>query len=134
LPASLERILRAGWTRGESDALLLRAFARRSPGATIAALGDVIGLEAYVNHVHLDDYLDPATTRDATLRHAFSYAARGLQSAWRNHRVACTAVVSSGDRATGVIVRFHSAGSGPAWLVDDLEAYASEGIASIGLA
>ena len=134
MPAPLERLLRAGWTRGESGALLLDSLARRSPGATISTLGDVVGLEAYVNHVHLSDYLDRATTRDETIRHALTYAARGLESAWRNHGVACTAIVSSGDRASGVVVRIHSATSTGGWLDDDLESYTSEGVASIDLA
>lgn len=109
----------------------------------------MIGLEADASEIHVEEHLDEwhpwawyaqrdprrqspggaHLQRPAVLRIGFAYALRGLDSAWRNHRVRCVAIVGAGRPIDGVTVRFHVARGGLRWVADDLEGYRSEGVA-----
>jgi hypothetical protein len=115
---------------------MLRSFwhGRVISDSDLAPLGDLTGLEASATHLHVENYLDtgPAAqtlTRPAVLRIGMAYAIRGLESAWRNHRRQCVAIVSAGRPADGVTVRFHVRRDGSSWVTEDLEAYMLEGVA-----
>lgn len=122
LPAALEAVVGGGVT-ADGDALVLAAL--RSPTLPApAALGDVTGYEAFVNHVHIDEHGDVSSP--ATLVALGLAYARRLEELLRQQRRP-TQIVLAVD-GTAAAVRFVTRRAGQPYLADDLEGYRDEAI------
>jgi hypothetical protein len=90
----------------------------RSGNATIPSFVDATGYEAFVNHVHVDDYVQD---RGLWLAVSILYAARIKAKDPR-----LVVIISIDEQSC--TVRFHRMRVGEEWLSGDLEGYADEGI------
>jgi hypothetical protein len=126
LAPALEELAAAGFAMRDA-CVFNAALLEGSIGAKEETFGDKTGLEAYVNHIHIADYLErPADVLVQTLLYIDRIAA-----AWRASGAAGTlriVVSSDGEDCT---VRFHLLRLGRALLDDDLESYALEAVGYI---
>jgi hypothetical protein len=128
LPTPLADIVRGGWTTTTDGALIWRRFESSGRAVDVAVLGDLTGVEAFINHVHLDDLL-PDWRRGELLQAAFDFAVQGIRTAETSHGRSCTAIVTAGRSVDGVTVRIHSSRQGESWVDADLGSYRDEAIA-----
>lgn len=109
--------------------VVLRAFHESTARTTIASCHDETGFEAFINHVHIEDYLPPGAAQDAVVEQASEFIrqlAGELRAAHpdRDFRI----IVAVSDACT---VRFHTDRYGQSWLADDIEGYRDEAVMSL---
>ena len=124
LPAELSELLDEGFVE-QDRCLLFRRFAKRLATSSASDFPDKTGREAFVNHLHIDDYAD-VSGAPALAALGVSFAER-LSAALSKLNEQCVVIVSTDDVSCSV--RFHRRRDGEAWLADDLESYRDDGIA-----
>lgn len=128
LAPQLEELVAAGFVTRDGcvfNASLLKG----SFGAEKEALGGRTGVESYVNHVHVSDYLEPPADM---LVQGVLYMDR-IAAAWRAWGEAGTLRIVISWDGTDCTVRFHLLRPGRALLDDDLESYEREGVGYIDI-
>ena len=124
LPAKLSDLLSAGFV-DQDGCVFFAQFAKRTSGASRSDFPDLTGYECFVNHVHIDDYVEDADAQTlAAVGVAFARRLCELLSARTGD---FNVIVGSDDLSWSV--RFHRVRAGEAWLSDDLESYQDEAIA-----
>lgn len=124
LPAKLSDLLSAGVV-DQDGCVFLAQLAKRASSASRSDFPDLTGYECFVNHVHVDDYVDDANPQ--TLAAMGVVFARGLCELLSKRSGDFNVIVGSDDLSCSV--RFHQVRAGEAWLNDDLESYQDEAIA-----
>ena len=123
LHGELEEISEEGFIRRE-NCFVLKSLALAGTNAKVEDFTDCTGFECFVNHIHIDDFVD-----DELIEQAALYIERVL-SMWNksgNERP-MNAIMSWAE--DGVSVRFHLCRPDEQWLMYDLEGY-QEGILEI---
>lgn len=120
LDSELEAYLKDGFAL-ESDGTIVSVAALRGTRSDRSAFADLVGYEAFVNKIHLDDWCSDALTDagiEEKLAHALVLADRVGE--WAEHRGTKVAVVISADLEAGDIVfRFHRVRTNePSWLAE----------------
>jgi hypothetical protein len=124
LPAKLSDLLSAGFV-DKDGCLFFAQFAKRTSGADRSDFPDLTGYECFVNHIHIDDYIEDADAQTlAAIGVSFARRLCELLSA----RSGDFNVIVGTDELS-CSVRFHRIRAGEAWLSDDLESYQDEAIA-----
>ena len=124
LPAKLSDLLSAGFV-DQGGCVFFAQFAKRTSGANRSDFPDLTGYECFVNHVHIDDYVEDADAQTlAALGVTFARRLCELLSARSDE---FNIIVGSDELSCSV--RFHRLRAGEAWLSDDLESYRDEAIA-----
>jgi hypothetical protein len=124
LPAELSDLLSAGVV-DQDGCVLFAQLAKGTGSASRDRFPDLTGYECFVNHVHIDDYVEGA---DAATLAAMGVAfARRLSGLLSDHRGEFNVIVGSDELSC--TVRFHRVRAGEAWLADDLESYQDDAIA-----
>ena len=124
LPAKLSDLLSAGFV-DQDGCVFFAQFAKRTSGADHSDFPDLTGYECFVNHVHIDDYVEDADPQTlAAMGVAF---ARRLCELLSERSGDFNVIVGSDDLSCSV--RFHRVRASEAWLGDDLESYQDEAIA-----
>ena len=119
LDPRLGAILDAGF-EDIGGCIVLARFAESARGASPADLGDETGLEAFVNHLHIDDELASAAESEVLIQAVLFVRrlARELSAAYPDD--AFEIVLAFSDSCT---VRFHRSRPGQSWLANDIESY-----------
>ena len=126
LPAKLNELLSAGFIDQDGCVFFAR-LAKRASGASRSDFPDLTGYECFVNHVHIDDYVEDG---DATTLAALGVAfARRLCELLSARSGEFNIIV--GSDLVSCSVRFHRVRAGEAWLSEDLESYQDEAIAVV---
>lgn len=121
LPKELNAVLSDGFL-DEADLTFFRVFEQSLKSADQSSFIDKTGIECFINHVHIDDYVDDDL---------FQYGCLFFQ------KLVDLLKGSYPDRAYLVIlaldelscsVRFHQKRDGESWLSDDLEKYQDEAL------
>jgi len=113
----------------EDGCIVLSVFAGsaplRSDWARPGGVFDKTGLEAFVNHIHVED--EPPDAEAAEVRRqAALYVGRLRDELRRAYpTLAFVVVMAIGD---STLVRFHRDRPGQGWLADDLEGYETEAV------
>jgi hypothetical protein len=124
LPAKLSDLLSAGVV-DRDGCVFFAQLAKRASSASGSDFPDLTGYECFVNHVHIDDYVEDADERTlALVGVAFARRVCELLSA----RSGDFNVIVGTDELS-CSVRFHQVRAGEAWLSNDLESYKEEAIA-----
>jgi hypothetical protein len=113
LPAALGDVLSDGFVEKEGCYFLAELYAKRG-NATRGMFADATGYEAYVNHLHIDDFTDDADPLSLCL----SYLER-LERYWKNSRfseVSICVIVSYDHEGESCTVRFHALRNGENWI------------------
>jgi hypothetical protein len=117
----------------ERDGAFLFAMFGNLVPFTPSRFGDLTGYECAVNHVHIEDLLDPAIhgSHEVLFKSGATFALRlkeELESAYP--QVGFRIVLSySLDGPQSCVVRFHKVRMGEEWLkMDDLDGYRSEAL------
>ena len=107
-----------------SGCIVLSVFAEDALRAAGSAF-DETGLEAFVNHIHVEDVLPDAAPTDVR-RQAACLVGRLREELHRAYpALTFVVIVAVGDSTT---VRFHRDRPGQSWLAADLESYDAEAI------
>jgi hypothetical protein len=91
--------------------------------ASLATFSDRTGLECFVNHIHIGDFLETSDVIEC-LRQGLRWAS-GLRGKLQEHG-RFNVMVSCDD--TRCSVRFHRVRPGESWMMDDLESYRAESV------
>ena len=107
--------------------VVLRRFADSSRRTSPTDHGDETGFEAFINHLHIEDVLDAATSVSELLTQTMAFAVcLGEQLVVAYPATRFEIIISVGDSYT---VRFTTARPDqPSWLADDLEGYQVEAV------
>ena len=131
-PKSLNRklaeLLDSGFTR--ADGCVLHAAQEKLRGnATLEDFPDRTGYECFVNHIHVEDYLDGSDIFGQVARLgqgiAFGYNLKEKLSSFSANE-SFRVIVSSDESSCSV--RFHVIRNGEEWLSSDLDSYENEAI------
>lgn len=114
LPEDLVGIIDQGFL-AEDDCIFLRSLYVLDRNVKKLDFPDSTGYECFVNHIHIDDYVD-----DNYLKYSFSFVEK-LFSMWRHFdgNKTIRAIISCDD--FGAVVRFHILRDDETWINDDLE-------------
>jgi hypothetical protein len=126
LPAQLQELLDEGFCEMD-DCVFFARFANRVKTASQSDFPDRTGYECFVNHVHVDDYLEAGAASAPLLATIGVAFARRLAEMLSARNGGFVVIVGSDDLSSSV--RFHRARNGESWLSDDLESYRDEAIA-----
>jgi hypothetical protein len=124
LPAKLSDLLSAGVV-DRDGCVFFAELAKRASNASRSDFPDLTGYECFVNHVHIDDYVEDADPQ--TLAAMGVTFARRLCELLSERSGDFNVIVGSDELSCSV--RFHLVRAGEAWLSDDLESYRDEAIA-----
>ena len=123
IPSKLADLLSRGFVEHEGCYFLAGLYPHRGSAWT-DLFPDATGYEAFINHLHLDDFTDG----DDQLSVGLSYLDRQLDL-WKKSQFAAipiSAIVSyDGDSC---VVRFHALRTGERWLCNDLEHYEKDAV------
>ncbi len=128
LAPELAALLAAGFDEMDG-CVVLRAFHHSATRTSVAKCHDETGFEAFINHVHIEDYLPDGTGEDDALMQASDFVrqlADQLAASYPDREF--HVIVGISDSCT---VRFHAERPGQAWLADDIEGYEREAVMSI---
>jgi hypothetical protein len=137
--AAMRRLLREVVVEAKLDAplgaLLKGGFVEREGCVLLAAQAgsvkrlderlDRIGIEALVNHLHVEDRL-AARDREEVVEQAYAYASELAQRLDQSFPASSFEVVLS--ISDSCVVRFYRRRPAEAWLMEDLESYADEAL------
>jgi len=126
LPPKLSDLLSGGFV-DQDGCIFFAEFAKRTSGASRSDFPDLTGYECFVNHVHIDDYVEDADA--ATLAAAGVTFAQRLCKLLSARSDEFNIIVGSDELSCSV--RFHRQRPGEAWLSEDLESYRDEAIAVV---
>lgn len=109
----------------------LEPLLKLSPNATLLHFPDRTGFECFVNHIHVEDYLDRNGGTDPTSNLQLASGirfARELKEKLDEYRSQgrFRIIVTSDDETC--IVRFHKVRENETWLSEDLEQYREEAV------
>jgi hypothetical protein len=128
LTSELAAVLAAG-VEDMHDCVVLKSFHESAARTSVASCQDETGFEAFINHIHVEDYL-PRDTPQSTVREQASEFVRQLADKLvaahpeRDFHI----IVAISDSCT---VRFHTDRPGQSWLSDDIEGYLDEAVMSL---
>jgi hypothetical protein len=112
----------------------LEEFWIKSPHASSSSFPDQTGLECFINHLHIEDYIDSrdALNRlsDLYLAHGFLFATHLKEKLAASRPERCFRIIIAAADGT-CTVRFHALREGERWLSDNLEGYREEAVGFI---
>jgi len=136
IPEHLNRLLAEGFEQNRG-CILLRSLASSKSSVLPNLKDDETGIEAFINHIHLEDFVSPDVSffELARLGCDFGFALRtrlGEEQLSGPFRVIVSARAAD-PASDGVhdtcVVRFHKRRPNQPWLDDELESYRDEAIA-----
>jgi hypothetical protein len=89
---------------------------------------DLVGYEAFVNHIHVEDYLEPSCVGECRVLQAIRYC-EVLDARLREREVPYRIVLSRDPESDSVTVRFFLLREGAEYGDDDPESYEGEEVA-----
>jgi hypothetical protein len=111
-----------------NGAVLLKTLEKLGRNAKLESFPDITGYECFVNHIHIEDYLDDSGVSSNELLkkgHKFAQALlEKLSTTFPNKPFKVIMAHNDSDCS----VRFHMVRDGENWLSDDLEGYDQEAI------
>jgi hypothetical protein len=113
------------------NCFFLEVLWKKSPAVSLSLFPDRTGFECFINHIHIEDYLDSSNstnlTSDLQLTNGFKFATK-LKEKLAEYRpeVRFRVIIASDDETC--TVRFHKIRNNEHWLSDDLEEYQEEAI------
>ena len=122
LASGLAQLLR-GELVEENGCWFLVPLREGAKTASLASFPDRSGLECFVNHIHIEDFLETSDVVEC-LRQGLRWAG-GLRGKLEEHGK-FNIIVSCDD--TGCSVRFHRIRPDESWMTDDLEGYRAESV------
>lgn len=131
LPRPLQSLLDYG-IQEQDGLIILGYFAHLVPTIDRKALFDATGCEAFLNHVHIADYLSDVTPKDSSkiinygIVYSFTLAQR-LESAFPGKEFEIVMAIER-DKECNCSSRFYCKRDGETYLHADLEAYLEEAI------
>ena len=117
----------------ERDGVFLFTTFDRSVPSSTSRFGDLTGCECAINHVHLEDFVEPTNHKDreTLFKSGISFAYRlkeKLISTFPQERFRIILSYNLND-PPACVVRFHKVRAGENWIkLDDLEGYESEAV------
>ena len=124
----LRKVLEQGLLRKDS-CLLLRSLASLVAANAASRFSDRTGYECFVNHIHLEDYLNG--DQCILLAQALAFG-RELARVITQDHVAEPVLYIVAANDGEINVRFHILRAGESWLADNLEGY-REAVAAFGV-
>jgi hypothetical protein len=121
LDPRLEAIAKHGFVH-EDGAWFLGDLRVVNAHVTRADFPGLVGFEAFINSLHVEDYAEGDSLAQAVL-----FIERVLVR-WRETATAGTLVGLVTDNGETTVVKFHCARPGEPWLAEDLEGYADESV------
>ena len=127
LDPNLAGIIRRGFVE-LNGCTVFAQFQSSAQSVTVADCFDETGYESFINHLHVEDYLDSSFSPLERVAQGFtltSVLARSLES----HYPSITFRILLSCSSSGCSVRFHTLRPGQQWIRDDLESYLDEALA-----
>ena len=114
----------------ERDGMFIQKTAPAEISSRMRAnLQDRTGLECFINHIHIEDYLDDNEKRTSAgiLLQGLTYAISLRQKLRGTHSGASFNIILT-QSAESCSVRFHKIRENESWLRNDIEDYTDEGV------
>jgi hypothetical protein len=127
LTEALSQLLAQGFTE-LGGAIVFTAVRNIGENVGPGNLPDLTGFECFVNHIHVEDQLDPPVSNEIVwLRQGIAFALE-TKTRLRSEFPQKPFNIIVASTAQGCGVRFHLNRPGEQWLKSDLESYAEEAI------
>jgi len=114
--------------------IFLEPLLKLSPNATLSLFPDRTGFECFVNHIHVEDYLDQNDgtnpTSNLQLASCIRFAMKLKERLGEYQSKGRFRVIITSDDET-CTVRFHKIRENETWLSEDLEQYREEAVGVI---